>query len=46
MKLRQLLQRLGYSHSFTTEEKGVLNHLFKPHVYSCHCVWLSVVTVG
>lgn len=22
MKLRQQLQKLGYSHSFTTEEKG------------------------
>lgn len=25
MKLRQELQKLGYSHSFTTEEKGAFN---------------------
>lgn len=28
MKLRQQLQKLGYSHSFTTEEKGAFNHRF------------------
>lgn len=40
MKLRQQLQKLGYSHSFTTEEKGAFNRLFKPAQY----VWVRVLT--
>lgn len=48
MKLRQQLQKLGYSHSFTTEEKGAFNHLIKHHAYSqfSHCVGLSALMVG
>lgn len=39
MKLRQQLQTLGYSHSFTTEEKGAFKRKLPS---SCGCASVRV----